>query len=199
MLPNETVQRLKDLLRSCTALVLTDGGSRGTAFFINERLLLTCEHVVKGNDEVDVKPFQREPRRARVVDRIAENSGDLALLEVTPAEDEPPMPCVLLDEQLTEADHYIAGYPREEGYAAGLEVYRVAGHPRLAETGLVQLLQIEAGQQITWGMSGGPVLSTATGAVTAVVRSAKDPMGALGGGAIPMSQAAKPSSKYGRP
>src|SRR5215813_9593740 len=40
-------------------------------------------------------------------------------------------------------------------------------------------------------MSGGPVLNTAAAAVTAVVRSSKDPMGALGGGAIPISKAAE--------
>ena len=189
MLPDKTVQELKDLLKSCTALVLTAGGSKGTAFFITERLLLTCEHVVKGYDEVDVTPFQRKARKARVVARIAEDSGDLALLEVTPTEDESPMPCVLLGERLDETDHYVAGYPREDGYEAGLEVYRIEGHPRLLNTGEWDLLQLEAGKQITWGMSGGPVLSAAAGAVTAVVRFAKDPTGAMGGGAIPISKA----------
>ena len=191
MLPDEAIQRLTGLLRYCTALVLVDGRSRGTAFFISDRLLLTCQHVVKDNEVVNVEPFMRTARKARVVDRVAEDRGDLALLEVTPGGDEPPMPCVLLDTRLDEADHYVAGYPREEGFGAGLEIYKLTGHPRLTNTGLWDLLQLEAGKQITWGMSGGPVLNIAAGAVTAVVRSAKDPAGALGGGAIPVSKASE--------
>jgi hypothetical protein len=191
MVPSETVERLKELLRSCTALVSVDGRSRGTAFFISDRLLLTCQHVVKDNPEVDVEPFRRTARKAEVVGQVPEDNGDLALLKVALAEDEPPIPCVLLDERLDEADYYVAGYPREEGFAAGLEVYKVEGHSRSTNTGEWQLLQLEAGNQITWGMSGGPVFSTAAGAVTAVVRSAKDPMGALGGGAIPISKASE--------
>jgi hypothetical protein len=58
-------------------------------------------------------------------------------------------------------------------------------------TGLLQQLQLEAGRQVTWGLSGGPVLNTAAGAITAVVRSSKDPTSALGGGAIPISKAAE--------
>jgi hypothetical protein len=191
-LPDRTVSQLTGLLRECTALVLVDSRSKGTAFFVSENQLLTCEHVVKGQDEVEVQPYLRGTRKARVVAREPETGLDLALLEVTPDEKEPPQPCVLLDDRLDEADYYLAGYPREEGQEAGLEVFKLQGHPREDNTtGLLQQLQLEAGRQVTWGLSGGPVLNTAAGAVTAVVRSSKDPSSALGGGAIPISKAAQ--------
>jgi Trypsin-like peptidase domain/CHAT domain len=192
-LPDQTVvSRLTGLLKHCTALVLVDGKSRGTAFFVSENQLLTCEHVVKGYDEVEVQPHLRAARKARVVARKPETELDLALLEVTPDEKEEPLPCVLLDNRLDEADYYLAGYPREEGQQTGLEVLKLRGHPRVDNaTGLLQQLQLEAGGFVTWGLSGGPVLNTAAGAVTAVVRSARDPTDALGGGAIPISKAAE--------
>ncbi|RZU75498.1 trypsin-like peptidase [Micromonospora kangleipakensis] len=188
-LPANTVSKLTGVLKSCTALVLIDGNPRGTAFFISENQILTCQHVVKNRDEVDVRPYRRKVRKARVVAREPETGLDLALLEVSPDPDEDSQPCVLLDERLDEADYYLAGYPKEIGLEPGLEVFKVAGHPRETSAGALQQLQLEAGKQVTWGLSGGPVLNTATGAVTAVVRSAKDPLGALGGGAIPISRA----------
>src|SRR5262249_2329670 len=161
------------------------------AFFFTENQLLTCRHVVKDEANVTVEPYTRKARQAVVVAREPETGLDLALLQVETDPDEPLQPCVLLSGQLGEAEYYLAGYPGEEGQGAGLEVFKLQGHPRIANTGLVQQLQLEAGKQVTWGMSGGPVLNTTAAAVTAVVRSSKDPMGALGGGAIPISKAAE--------
>jgi hypothetical protein len=188
---DEQLSALKDELKKCTASVLIDNRSKGTAFFINEAHLLTCEHVVIGRDTVDVHPFgRREARTARVVAREPVTGLDLALLQVEPEPDEEPYSCVLLDERLDDADYYVAGYPREEGQEAGLEVYRIQGHIREGNRGLPQQLQLEAGKQVTWGMSGGPVLSATSGVVVAVIRSSKDPTGAQGGGAIPIGKAA---------
>jgi hypothetical protein len=199
MEPNRTLDKLKTLLEQCTALVLVDERPRGTAFFFTENQLLTCAHVVKDETEVIVEPFRGKARRATVVASEPETGLDLALLQVetdrSEAETDPSealQPCVLLSGQLGEAEYYLAGYPREEGQKAALEVFKVQGHPRVENnTGLVQQLQLEAGKQVTWGMSGGPVLNTTAAAVTAVVRSSKDPQDALGGGAIPISKAAE--------
>lgn len=188
-LPPATIANLRTHLKSCTALVRIGGESRGTAFFISETQLLTCAHVVKDNAEVEIEPFLRAGRTARVVAREPQSGLDLALLEVDPIAGEEPQPCVLLDEQGDEADYYVAGYPREDGHTAGLEVFRLSGHLREDNTGALQQLQLEAGKQITWGLSGGPVFSTAVGAVTAVVRVSHDPQGALGGGAVPIKNA----------
>jgi hypothetical protein len=186
------LSRLKTHLKLCTALVLIDGKPTGTAFFITDSLLLTCRHVVKDSTGVAIQPQTRAPRGAQVVVPSGqEHDLDLVLLVTTPVPGEQPQPCVLLDEQLDEGDYYIAGYPREDGQEAGLEVFKLEGHPRDATSGAVQQLQLEAGKQVTWGMSGGPVLSASACAVTAIVRSSKDPAGALGGGAIPISRAAE--------
>ena len=69
-------------------------------------------------------------------------------------------------------------------------MYTVDAHEREAVDGTAQLLSIEGGKQITFGMSGGPVLSLESGAVTAVTRVSKDPKGILGGSAVPISRGA---------
>jgi len=189
--PVQDIEQLKSLLRYCTAHVSIDGRARGTAFFISDTQLLTCEHVVKDREEVEVQPFDRKKRTARVVQREPETELDLALLEVEPDPKEPVQPCVLLDGRLHEADYYVAGYPKEEAQEAGLEAFRFPGHPRETTDGRPQLLQLEAGKQVTWGLSGAPLLNTAVGAVTAIVRSSRNPQRPYGGAGIPVSRAAE--------
>src|SRR5262244_3349858 len=124
MEPNLTLDKLRTLLEQCTALVLVDGQPRGTAFFFTENQLLTCRHVVKDEAKVTVEPYTRKARQAVVVAREPETGLDLALLQVETDPDEPLQPCVLLSGQLGEAEYYLAGYPREEGQEAGLEVFK---------------------------------------------------------------------------
>ncbi len=189
-IPDETLERIRDVLRQATALVVVDGRPIGTAFFVTDRVLLTCEHVIRGHPDCEVEPFGRARRPAAVLD-APDAEADLALLSVEPDGAEPPQPCVALDTLLHDGGYSVAGFPRAEGFAAGLEVFGVTGHPRQALDGTDQVLQIEAGRQVTWGNSGGPVLSLRTGAVVGVVRLSNDPQDALGGGAIPMSRAAQ--------
>jgi len=42
----DAIRRLKELLRDATALVFVDDRPVGSAFFISDDLLLTCEHVL---------------------------------------------------------------------------------------------------------------------------------------------------------
>jgi len=59
-----TVRRLKEVLREATALVIVDRQPVGTAFFIDDELLLTCAHVIPGQ-VVEIWPYKRERRPAQ--------------------------------------------------------------------------------------------------------------------------------------
>lgn len=186
-LSEDTIRRLKDLLRDATALVFVDDRPVGSAFFISDDLLLTCEHVVTTRSVVAIQPVGRQRRPADV---IATDASDLALLRSHRVEDGPPA-CVVLDRTLYQDDCcFVAGFPREEDQQPGLEIFDVQAHSRTDLTGGDQILQIDAGTIVTWGMSGGPVVSTRSGAVIGIIRTSKDPTDALGGGAIPVSRAA---------
>ena len=187
MSPSEkSTGRLKDVAREAIARVTNDDGTAGTAFFISDDLLLTCEHVVK-QATVTIKPSGRPPRPANVIG--TDPGSDLALLSSHQVKGEQPV-CVVLDQTPYEGDCFVAGFPHEDDQAPGSEVFNVTAHPRQGLEGDYQLLQVEAGAVITSGMSGGPVVSVARGAVIGIIRSSKHTVEALGGGAIPVSRAA---------
>ncbi len=190
-LSRDTIQRLKDVLREAIALVFVDGQPVGTAFFISEDLLLTCAHVAT-HGTVTVQPYGRERRPAVV---IATGEPDLALLR-SPQDDGWPSPCVVLDRVLDQGDCFVAGFSREDDGEAGAEVFDVRVHPRgNLLGGDPENLIIEPGQTIAWGMGGGPVVSSSSGAVIAVIRTSKDLATALGGAAIPIRKAAEAFSE----
>ncbi|MGZ3336839.1 MAG: trypsin-like peptidase domain-containing protein, partial [Isosphaeraceae bacterium] len=182
-LDDDTKQKLSELLRKTTALVYINGQAAETAFFIGEDLLLTCAHVPPGQVEIELYGSKR--RAAELVHR--DDDADLMLLS-SPAESSNPSPCVVLGRDVPDGvECLVAGYPRDD--TSGLlkpEVVRNPVHWRGDES-----LIIEPGQIITWGMSGGPVVSTESGAVVGVVQSSKHARDALGGEAIPISRAAK--------
>lgn len=184
----DTIRRLKELLRDATALVFVNDRPVGTAFFISDDLLLTCEHVTT-DSVVTIQLVGRQSCLEAKV--IATDESDLALLCCQRVDDEPPT-CVVLGRTLHQGDRdcFVAGFPREDGQPPGLEIFDVHAHPRTDLGGDDQGLQIEAGKIVTWGMSGGPVVSTRSGAVIGIIRTSKDPTDALGGGAIPISRAA---------
>jgi hypothetical protein len=187
-LGEERVGALKALLRQCTVNVRADGQSRGAAFWVSHNLLLTCQHVVADHVHVEVVPPGRSARKAAVVTTADGRTQDLALLRVELDEDDRPS-AVLLAEGLEECDYYLVGYPAEPGRDTGQEGFTVGGRPRDEADG--QMLRLEAGQVITLGMSGGPVLSLASGAVVAVTRFTADIAAPYGGGAVPVGVAAR--------
>jgi len=178
---------LEHLLARCTANVWGDGRSRGAAFFVSNTLLLTSLHVVTGQRKIEVvvEPGQ-EPVAAELVEPNPGEADDLALLRIALDKATAVQPAVLLDSELAGGDYLAVGYPAEPGRPAGRELIRVTGRAR-NEGGVDAWLQLEAGQIITFGMSGGPVLNRRTGAVVGVVRTSRSPNDALGGGAVPMS------------
>jgi hypothetical protein len=186
-LSDDTVRRLEDLVRETTALVSIDGEPKGTAFFISEQLLLTCEHVAV-TETVTIQPYRRKSREAVVVQRRADL--DLVLLRSLP-DDGQPSPCVVLGRAVDSYDCRVAGYPALKGADPGSEVRSAGVELRKSVSGGDQSLTIAPGQNITFGMSGGPVVSTGSGTVIAIVRTTKDPDGALGGRAILISLAAE--------
>ena len=188
-LPERVIDRLRELMKEVTASVIIGGRSTGTAFFIDDGLLLTCEHVIKDHTTCEIAVVGRRRRTAAVLG-TPDKAADLALLSTTVEPDDPPQPCVALDDLLPHGQYLVAGFPREDDVDTGLEIFAVTGHPRTGVDEADQLVQIEAGRIITWGMSGGPVLSAESGAVVGVTRSSKDPTDARGGAAIPMSRVA---------
>jgi len=177
---------LEQLVARCTANVRAGDNSRGAAFFVSNTLLLTSYHVVR--DQRDLKIVVEpgdEPIPAELVEPNPGEADDLALLRIGLDESAATQPAVLLDNDLSGGDFLAVGYPAEPGRPTGREPVRVTGRPR-NEGGIDAWLQLEAGQIITFGMSGGPVLNRRTGAVVGVVRTSRSPNDALGGGAVPM-------------
>ncbi|WP_328470678.1 trypsin-like peptidase domain-containing protein [Actinoplanes sp. NBC_00393] len=189
-LSDDVVKGLSDLLRECTARITPLSGTRpaGAAFFVSSTLLVTNRHVVEEAVEVTVQPFGAEPRTGTVLPPSESHPDlDIALVEV---DADPAIPAVLLHRDLDIGAYRLAGFPREDFYedmAGGLEVVPADGHPRYhTRTGTLELFRL-TGVQIKPGFSGGPVLNTGTGAVSAVCVYSEDPDFDLGGGAIPVN------------
>ncbi|MFC0681424.1 trypsin-like serine peptidase [Lysobacter korlensis] len=189
-LPDETLEKLKALLKECTALVIVDGKPRGSAVFVSPELVLTCEHVIRGGQALRLQPFGRpEVREVTVAEVFRE--GDVALLRVPDANVDAEQPCAAISSKLRDGRVSVVGFPREDGHPPGIEVRETKGTTRATGPTTYQLLQLEAGVIITFGMSGGPVLSHETGAVVALAQSSRHPVDALGGSAIPIARASE--------
>jgi hypothetical protein len=185
-LSEDDIERLKDVARQATALVIVDDRPVGAAFFITDDLLLTCEHVATYK-HVTIKPNGRPYRTAEV---IGTDGADLALLSTHQVEGEQPV-CAVLDQTLHQGPCFVAGFPSEHNVAPGSVVFDVQTYLRKDLEGGVQILEIAAGKIIGVGMSGGPVVSARSGAVIGIIRTSRNPDDALGGGAIPVSRAAE--------
>lgn len=194
-LPEDKVDGLRTVLKDCLARITQrDGGlPAGAAFFVSDTLLVTNRHVVgehagEGPHEVRVHMQGTEaPVRGTVRPHSATDPGlDVALVEVAP---DPRRPAVVLHHTILDGGFLVAGYPREDFYTdagPGAEVIHAEGHTSdEIGTGKPKLLRL-TGVQIKPGLSGGPVLSTRTGAVVAVTVYTEDERSALGGGTLPM-------------
>jgi hypothetical protein len=194
--PNCLVQ-LRELLKECVASVEdVNRSSRGSGFFVDEDLLLTCAHVVKGqkSESLRLHPFKRQPRSGIIIDVIAQRSIDLALVKVDKVEGESPQPAVVLDRGIVDnVDYFAVGYPSEQVVGVpGLEEISYRGNARIAEDGSTPILLVlqAGGALIKPGLSGGPVMNTDTGAVVGLVQYTQDPNNPTGGAAIPIGRAA---------
>jgi Trypsin-like peptidase domain len=196
-LPEAQLTELRALLQRCSAYVVGADGATGSGFFVDDRLLLTCAHVVQGGTgtEVRVKPRAGDDRTATVLAALTDPADDVALVEVPPIAGEPPQPAVVLDRALSDQiDYYAVGFPTEKIVGKpGIEEIRLRGHRREGldkADGALRLI-FDAGQGLVApGLSGGAVLSTETGAVAALVQYTNDALADAGGAAIPLARAA---------
>jgi len=190
-LSRDMVRELRERLRETMALVYVAGKPTEAAFFITEDLLLTCAHVPKVGP-VEVEPFGRKRRLAEVVGR--DDKADVMLLS-SPTLDGDPSPCVVLARYKQDAPDgavcLVGGYPRDGSGRLACEVVDNKAHWAGERNSLI----IDPGHIVTWGMSGGPVVSTDSGAVIGIVQTSKDVRDALGGSAIPIDLAAKAFSE----
>jgi hypothetical protein len=191
----QTLVTLRELLKTCSAQLVGVDGTLGTGFFVDERLLLTCAHVVQGSegDPVEVRPFGRPPRGGLITAVQPKLEIDLALVEVELVDGEDVQPAVALHRDLTDhIDYFAVGYPKEELLGkSGLEEIGYRGHQRLDDPETADFLVLEAGGAVIGsGLSGGPLLHSETGAVVGIVQYAQVPGGNSGGAAIPVARAA---------
>jgi hypothetical protein len=185
----ERLEELRELLKDCSAELIAPNGARGSGFFVDECHVLTCAHVVKAmGANVNVKPYEQDERGGTVVEFEGGVDVDLALVKVDRLPGDPPRAAVVLDRRLDDnVMYYAVGWPKGDILGAeGIEELRYNGHKK-GES----LLILDAGQaNVTEGLSGGPVISSITGAVVALVQYSKERSNNLGGGAIPVARAA---------
>ncbi|MBU2667810.1 serine protease [Actinoplanes bogorensis] len=180
---------LRHLLKRCVALVVVDGSPIGTAFFVDDRRLLTCEHVLTGT-RVQVRPWDRnagESEILEVIDIVSDEVHDLALLTVDAPKKAGSRTAVLLGTSLLNAQYCVAGYRDIAGYEPALEAPDAVGDPREQAPGQPQTLELR-NIWISGGLSGGPVMNLTTGAVVAVTRLAHYLDNNVGGAGTPVSQ-----------
>jgi hypothetical protein len=194
------------VIRATARVERADGGGgwawRGTAFFVAQRTLLTCAHVVSRDEQLRIVWHGGERRReARVKiafrdpDPAERPEGpfpqpDIAVLEVT--DDIGEHPIVWLDTSPLGDDLWAFGYTDEwrEGMALGHSTRFPKAGPELVddEGGRVWRLK---GDRVKPGMSGAPVLDLGTGKVLGVMKRTQDPYQGIGAFCTGMAEIGK--------
>ncbi len=180
-------------LRRCTFRIHA-GRNTGTGFFFAPERALTCAHVVEEayDDGTDVTVRHRGATFSARISAFARKPyPDLALLEVDTRShpDLADVPFMRLDPELQVWDKLIAyGYP-EESAGGETATIQYEGQSWLdSEQQARPFLKFKDGQIIP-GMSGAPLLNARTRGVCGIVKTTRDELSSLGGGAIPVSVA----------
>ena len=170
-------QSLYDLLTTRTVRITSKSG-QGTGFFVAPGLILTCAHVVDGAlippSLIEIL-WQGQTSPATLYASPKTNNLDLALLQVNISHH----PCVLLHAGAEPFSKlYSYGYPdiKPQGASTTFDSEGWIGTQQ-------ELLRLKEGQ-VRPGMSGSPVLNSATGCICGIVQSTRDRAIALGGEAI---------------
>ena len=157
---------LYELLQLCTAKIgIANDSSRGTGFFVANRRLITCAHILKGHDCSKITvTWQGQISKTVKVIRIYQRPIDLALLSIDFSPQADP-PCVLLDDSVTPFDRLYA-YGYSDHFPDGSSV-AVRCEGNVSENNLT-LIKVQSGQ-IRPGHSGAPALNNKTGKVCGLV------------------------------
>ncbi len=173
--------------------VLVEAGvPSGGGVWVGGRWVLTCAHVIGAEPRTVMVRFTfagGEPVPARVASQgwLAEQDGDLALLELDRAPPAAAQPAPLRPARAV-TGHACAAY----GYPAGLDG-GVWSEPEITGQTADRLqltAQVTQGHQIERGFSGAGLFDTETGAVVGLVVTRDRGKGVLGGFAIPLQTAA---------
>jgi hypothetical protein len=177
---NKISEDLYSIFRDCIVKVESDN-SVGTGFFISPGIILTCSHVIDGeNKDKAVQITWKGVQYSAFIVNITEvDYPDLCVLSL---KDKIDHPCVLLDEEIEVGDNvYTYGYTSEykEGDSALLSYEGPSGTRKI-------LLKFK-NSQLEPGMSGSPILNQRTGKVCGYIKSSRDVFSDIGGRAIPVS------------
>lgn len=189
----------RTVVKYATVRLLIHGIGKGTGFFVAPGLILTCAHVVSPALEkqipVEVHSWEGKslgqslvknsevfleeipiPNSATDTER-SHKYPDLALLHIASVN----LPWVYLDGTIA-ARERLFSYGYVQDYPGGEEAeFTYEGESRIDSQR--RLLKFGGGQ-VTYGLSGGPLLNLGTGAVCGVVQRTRDAHSDLGGRAI---------------
>src|SRR5580692_7051698 len=176
-----SLDEIRRLLNDCTVRV--DSRQLGTGFFVSEKLIVTCRHVIHGDEfpqEGEVSVHYKGADHSAHFQLASDATLDLALIEL----DEPIQshPCVWFSSELSHsADAYAYGYPegKDDGDPAEFTYEGTSGD---------STIKLKMGQA-DFGFSGSPVLNQRTFGVFGVIDVSRDVSSALGARVIPIDQA----------
>lgn len=185
------------LLAACSALLCTDAGPQGTAFFVSPGYALTAAHVVGGAVGTSVRLREgphtwhghvadtRPPAAEAIADGSPSPAPDVALIKI---EEGPAHSCALLSQRLPDMGAWVMarGYTQtfdQRAVTAETETFRLTGMLHTPDPGCV-LLKLGLGE-VTKGMSGAPVLALGTGEVIGMLRTSRQLGSSLGGWVVP--------------
>jgi S1-C subfamily serine protease len=188
---------VRRLLASCSALLCTDQGPQGTAFFVAPGLAVTAAHVVDGTEGVAVQLSEASNIwRGHVTDVRPPSGGVIAGTSPYPAPDValiridegPAHGCALLGQQLPGLGTQVMarGYTgtfNPEAVTEETETFKLTGRLATLDPDCT-LLKLGQGE-VTGGMSGAPVLDLATGEVIGMLRTSRKLDSNLGGWVVP--------------
>jgi S1-C subfamily serine protease len=185
------------LLASCSALLSTDAGPQGTAFFVASGYAVTAAHVVAGVVGQAVKLSEashiwcghvadaRPPSEDVIAGMSPYPAPDIALITI---DEGPAHACALLGQRLPAMRSWVMTYGYTQSFdhvavTAETETFKLTGRLATPDPGCT-LLKLGQGE-VTKGMSGAPVLDMATHEVIGMLRTSRLPGSNLGGWVVP--------------
>jgi hypothetical protein len=191
----DPVDRLRELATDCLVRLRHDPAESpedgGSGVWIAPRTVLTCAHVVPAGPRSEVEVSWQGQVFTGVVQAHVPNPDDrplwpfpdLAILSVPSA---PRHPCAWLSERLPAHRAELLAIGHSTKLGEGLRRHRVGCHiTGDHDFGSGSYLQVK-GNELVGGMSGGPVLDLATGAVCALVTTTIGEDGDRGGYVVPL-------------